>query len=155
MFCYLQICCPNEFLSRVPTHKQGDQYFNDDYDRHGSLERGTSGKDDHSDEYDEDPEPIHKGSSADKRYPQADDRNPPGSASGNGRGHENGPEDILQGNRVTKNPSPISVIGHKNFHLLPSKCGHIGIRNRIFNGNKTGIFEFPWMTLIAYNKSKD
>ncbi|XP_077300191.1 CLIP domain-containing serine protease B4-like isoform X1 [Arctopsyche grandis] len=34
------------------------------------------------------------------------------------------------------------------FNILPSKCGEIE-NDRITAGNKTGIFEYPWMTLIA------
>lgn len=55
---------------------------------------------------------------------------------------------------VTQNSSPDSVVGHLNFHLLPTNCGRIYDGNRITNGNATGVLEFPWMALIAYNKSK-
>ncbi|XP_077300193.1 CLIP domain-containing serine protease B4-like isoform X3 [Arctopsyche grandis] len=35
------------------------------------------------------------------------------------------------------------------FNILPSKCGEIENSDRITFGNKTGVFEFPWMTLVA------
>lgn len=46
------------------------------------------------------------------------------------------------------------VDAHKNLKLLPlDSCGG-NTDDRIINGNKTGIFEFPWMVLISYQTSK-
>ncbi|XP_066255147.1 transmembrane protease serine 9-like [Euwallacea similis] len=44
---------------------------------------------------------------------------------------------------------------HPNFKHLPlERCGSITIlENRITDGKKTGLEEFPWMALIAYNSS--
>lgn len=48
------------------------------------------------------------------------------------------------------------VTNHKNIHLLPpvSDCGILSSNNRITNGNKTVLFEFPWMALLSYKTSK-
>lgn len=42
---------------------------------------------------------------------------------------------------------------HENYHLLPvNRCGPIPmVRNRITNGKKAALEEFPWMALIAYH----
>lgn len=63
---------------------------------------------------------------------------------------------------VTQPPTPVTqppevanlppdVSGHRNIDLInPINCGPIAI-DRIYGGNKTAPFEFPWMVLIAYN----
>lgn len=44
---------------------------------------------------------------------------------------------------------------HKNIDLLPlKKCGLLYSDNRITNGEKAALFEFPWMALIKYQTSK-
>ncbi|XP_020279868.1 serine protease easter-like [Pseudomyrmex gracilis] len=53
-------------------------------------------------------------------------------------------------------PAPPDVTNHPNLHLLNYRdCGPI-VQSKIFigNGNKTNIFEFPWMALIAYNTGR-
>ncbi|KAK2583732.1 hypothetical protein KPH14_009650 [Odynerus spinipes] len=46
---------------------------------------------------------------------------------------------------------PPDVSNHPNLRLLHHDiCGPITER-RIIGGNKTGVFDFPWMALIAYN----
>ncbi|XP_063907843.1 serine protease grass-like [Zophobas morio] len=42
------------------------------------------------------------------------------------------------------------VSTHRNFRLLPKNCGHFDADNKIVNGEKTGLFEFPWMALLSY-----
>ncbi|XP_012285285.1 melanization protease 1-like [Orussus abietinus] len=45
---------------------------------------------------------------------------------------------------------PPDVSNHPNLSLLPHDiCGPIR-QQKIFNGNKTGVFDFPWMALVAY-----
>lgn len=50
--------------------------------------------------------------------------------------------------------SPPDVSGHRNIGLVSAaNCGPVAL-DRIYGGNKTAPFEFPWMALIAYNTSK-
>lgn len=42
------------------------------------------------------------------------------------------------------------VTGHKHLRLLDHQlCGHIN-QPKIVGGNKTGVFDYPWMALLAY-----
>lgn len=50
--------------------------------------------------------------------------------------------------------SPPDIRGHRNLDLLPRNCGPFSDDFRIFGGNKTFLFEMPWMVLIAYNSRK-
>ncbi|RZC34443.1 Trypsin and/or CLIP domain containing protein, partial [Asbolus verrucosus] len=45
---------------------------------------------------------------------------------------------------------PPNVDNHRNIKLLPKNCGRMDITDGIFYGNKTGLFEFPWMALLFY-----
>ncbi|CAD1478804.1 unnamed protein product, partial [Heterotrigona itama] len=46
---------------------------------------------------------------------------------------------------------PADVTNHPNLKLLNHEiCGPIS-QMKIFGGNKTGIFDFPWMALLSYN----
>ncbi|GLV36629.1 Melanization Protease 1 [Carabus blaptoides fortunei] len=46
---------------------------------------------------------------------------------------------------------PPDVSNHRNINMINSRrCGPIFV-DRIYGGNKTSPFEFPWMALIAYN----
>ncbi|XP_064211535.1 serine protease grass isoform X1 [Tribolium castaneum] len=47
-------------------------------------------------------------------------------------------------------PTFPDVSRHRNTYLLPRKCGQFDSLDKIVNGNKTGIFEFPWMALLSY-----
>lgn len=51
-------------------------------------------------------------------------------------------------------PQPTDVSQHKNLKLLPEDCGYLNIDEKIVGGNKTGLFEFPWMVLLAYKAGK-
>lgn len=43
------------------------------------------------------------------------------------------------------------VKNHRNLNLLPlDKCGLESEEDKIIGGNRTGVFEFPWMALISY-----
>lgn len=46
---------------------------------------------------------------------------------------------------------PPDVSRHKNLKLLPTSCGPLSNGNRIYGGDKTNLFEFPWMALVSYN----
>lgn len=47
------------------------------------------------------------------------------------------------------------VKNHRNLNLLPlDKCGLDSGEDKIVGGNKTGVFEFPWMALISYQTGK-
>ncbi|XP_050590762.1 uncharacterized protein LOC126922324 [Bombus affinis] len=51
-------------------------------------------------------------------------------------------------------PDPPDVTNHPNLPLLDHNlCGPIS-QEKIFGGNKTRIFDFPWMVLLAYNTGK-
>lgn len=54
-------------------------------------------------------------------------------------------------NPVSNIPQPPDVSGHRNLPLLPVNCGPLPYRNRIIGGNKTNLFEFPWMALLSYS----
>lgn len=47
-------------------------------------------------------------------------------------------------------PTP-TLVGHRNLNLLPRNCGELPGVNRIIGGNKTALFEFPWMALLTYD----
>lgn len=54
---------------------------------------------------------------------------------------------------LTTPERPPDVSRHRNINMINSrKCGPIFV-DRIYGGNKTSPFEFPWMALIAYNTS--
>ncbi|XP_031329752.1 serine protease easter-like isoform X2 [Photinus pyralis] len=55
------------------------------------------------------------------------------------------PDGAIQINKP-KNPT-----GHRNLNLLPQNCGLLPGGNRIIGGNKTALFEFPWMALLTYD----
>lgn len=48
------------------------------------------------------------------------------------------------------NLMPPDVSTHRNLNLLPDNCGLPFNNNRITGGNKTELFEFPWMALLSY-----
>ncbi|KAH9636615.1 hypothetical protein HF086_003433 [Spodoptera exigua] len=48
---------------------------------------------------------------------------------------------------------PIFVDGHPNLRLLPLQCGNIE-SDRIWGGNRTRLFEMPWMVLLSYDSGK-
>lgn len=50
--------------------------------------------------------------------------------------------------------SPPDIRGHRNLELLPKKCGQFSDDFRIWGGNRTYLFEMPWMVLIAYDSRK-
>ncbi|GLV36628.1 Melanization Protease 1 [Carabus blaptoides fortunei] len=53
--------------------------------------------------------------------------------------------------RITTPEQPPDVSNHRNINMINSRrCGPIFV-DRIYGGNKTSPFEFPWMALIAYN----
>lgn len=45
---------------------------------------------------------------------------------------------------------------HRNIKLLPprSECGKSNTLNRIINGNVTELFEYPWATVLKYQRGK-
>lgn len=52
---------------------------------------------------------------------------------------------------LTKAPAPPNVTNHRNVHLVNrNECGPI-TESKILGGNKTGVFDFPWMALLAYD----
>ncbi|RZC43210.1 uncharacterized protein BDFB_002243, partial [Asbolus verrucosus] len=55
---------------------------------------------------------------------------------------------LLDQNDPAKQPPDVSR--HRNINLLPKDCGHLDTLDKIVNGNKTGLFEFPWMALLSY-----
>lgn len=43
------------------------------------------------------------------------------------------------------------VTKHENFKLLPHDvCGPINTDQRIFYGQRTGMFDYPWMALVVH-----
>lgn len=51
------------------------------------------------------------------------------------------------------NEAPPDVRRHRNFRLLPTDCGMIE-SDRIWGGNRTHLFEMPWMVLISYESAR-
>ncbi|KAF5293939.1 hypothetical protein FQA39_LY13644 [Lamprigera yunnana] len=49
-----------------------------------------------------------------------------------------------------RNPNVELLANHRNINLLPSDCGVLPGVNRIIGGNRTALFEFPWMALLSY-----
>jgi Regulatory CLIP domain of proteinases. len=55
---------------------------------------------------------------------------------------------------VTAVVEPVDVSNHPNLVLLPLNiCGPVS-GNKIINGKKTSLFQYPWMALIGYNRGK-
>ncbi|CAK1550567.1 unnamed protein product [Leptosia nina] len=48
---------------------------------------------------------------------------------------------------------PPNVSNHPNLRLLPENCGSIE-NDRIFGGNRTSLFEMPWMVLLSYQSGR-
>jgi len=47
---------------------------------------------------------------------------------------------------------PVDVSNHPNLALLPRNiCGPVS-GDKIYNGKKTSLFQYPWMALIGYNR---
>ena len=47
---------------------------------------------------------------------------------------------------------PVVNPDHPNLVLLPLNiCGPVSA-NKIYNGKKTSLFQYPWMALIGYNR---
>lgn len=55
--------------------------------------------------------------------------------------------------RATDTTGPVSVENHPNLDLLPINCGNIE-SDRIWGGNRTRLYEMPWMVLLSYNSGK-
>lgn len=48
-------------------------------------------------------------------------------------------------------PDPPDVTNHANLRLLNHQsCGPI-TQQKVIGGNKTGVFDYPWMALLAYD----
>ncbi|KDR03823.1 Serine protease easter [Zootermopsis nevadensis] len=61
------------------------------------------------------------------------------------------PAPTTPGREPAEEVSP--VFNHRNMMLLPLNiCGPVS-ENKIINGNKTALFQYPWMALIAYNRA--
>ncbi|KAI8425106.1 hypothetical protein MSG28_006961 [Choristoneura fumiferana] len=56
-------------------------------------------------------------------------------------------------NQNTDSDLAPDVSRHQNLRLLPTNCGPIE-DNKIFGGNRTGLFEMPWMVLLSYNSGR-
>ncbi|KAL0869174.1 hypothetical protein ABMA27_007460 [Loxostege sticticalis] len=49
--------------------------------------------------------------------------------------------------------SPPDIEGHRNLRLLSEDCGIVD-SDRIFGGNRTRLYELPWMVLLSYNSPR-
>lgn len=54
---------------------------------------------------------------------------------------------------INANKKLPDVRDHRNFNLLPTQCGPVE-GERIFGGNRTRLFEMPWMVLISYDSAR-
>lgn len=55
-------------------------------------------------------------------------------------------------NRDSENSEDITQ--HQNVKLLPFDICGTSTAEKISNGNKTGLFEFPWMAMLQYKSDK-
>ncbi|KAL6256344.1 hypothetical protein P5V15_012461 [Pogonomyrmex californicus] len=51
-------------------------------------------------------------------------------------------------------PPPPDVTDHPNMRLLDHQICGTANQRRVINGNKTAVFQYPWMALIAYDTGK-
>ncbi|KAG7297997.1 hypothetical protein JYU34_018756 [Plutella xylostella] len=84
-----------------------------------------------------------------------DSINKHGSSSHNSGNHNNDDDDEGSSSGAPKDdPSgPPDVSGHRNLKLLPEHCGEID-EDRIIGGNRTHLFEMPWMVLLSYDSPR-
>ncbi|XP_075983210.1 serine protease ea-like isoform X2 [Anticarsia gemmatalis] len=61
-------------------------------------------------------------------------------------------ESFTRGTLENKN-GPRDIESHPNLRLLPQKCGTIE-RDRIWGGNRTELYEMPWMVLLSYSSPR-
>lgn len=66
--------------------------------------------------------------------------------------NDNDPSASRRGENKQK-PSISDITSHPNLRLLPTDCGPIE-SERIFGGNRTRLFEMPWMVLLSYSSRK-
>lgn len=50
--------------------------------------------------------------------------------------------------------TPRLLSRNTNSNLLPKNCGYIDSSPKIVKGNKTGVFEYPWMARLLYSTCK-
>ncbi|XP_041969718.1 CLIP domain-containing serine protease 2-like isoform X2 [Aricia agestis] len=64
------------------------------------------------------------------------------------------PQDNYNTNK-NKNPPSYGddISNHRNFNLLPKNCGPIE-DDRVYGGERTSLFEMPWMVLLAYDSAR-
>ncbi|KAF2897100.1 hypothetical protein ILUMI_09081 [Ignelater luminosus] len=60
---------------------------------------------------------------------------------------------VIPSSKNPNNESPPDVTNHRNIGLLPMECGPV-LSDRIVFGNKTLLFEYPWMALLNYKLAK-
>ncbi|XP_046971106.1 CLIP domain-containing serine protease HP8-like isoform X2 [Vanessa cardui] len=59
-----------------------------------------------------------------------------------------------RGNDYNESSRPVPNIRyHRNLDLLPRDCGPIE-GERVFGGNRTRLFEMPWMVLLSYDSAR-
>ncbi|XP_078036062.1 melanization protease 1-like isoform X2 [Augochlora pura] len=56
---------------------------------------------------------------------------------------------------TTNAPEPPNVLNHPNLRLINEEFCGPATTPKIFGGNKTGVLEFPWMALLAYETGSD
>lgn len=57
---------------------------------------------------------------------------------------------VITTDRRDINDGPQDVTDHPNLRLLPRNCGSID-SNRILGGNRTQLYEMPWMVILSYD----
>ncbi|XP_050353857.1 CLIP domain-containing serine protease HP8-like isoform X2 [Nymphalis io] len=63
-------------------------------------------------------------------------------------------DDNKRGSDSNESNKPIPDIQyHRNIDLLPNNCGPIE-GERVFGGNRTRLFEMPWMVLLSYDSAR-
>ena len=61
---------------------------------------------------------------------------------------------IVEGVNTAEAALPPDVSNHRNLGLIPRECGDMDTGDKIIHGNKTVLFEFPWMALLSYRTSE-
>lgn len=62
-------------------------------------------------------------------------------------------EDFTRRTPLENKSGPPNIEGHQNIGLLPKQCGSID-SDRIWGGNRTRLYEMPWMVLLSYDSAR-
>lgn len=96
--------------------------------------------------------PISQGWASDNTDTPPKDQGWANEDNGSDSNSQNPTDENKRGNPPTVTGPP-DILRHRNLRLLPTACGTYE-GDRILGGNRTMLYEYPWMVLIAYNSRK-